>query len=76
MRMRVQTALLLHRNGKKEKAETIMNWFKRTATQSEEQGLYWANNRRNGFSPVSPIETHTLLMTAFAEFPVKDMDVD
>ena len=76
MRMRVQTALLLHRNGKKEKAETIMNWFKRTATQSEEQGLYWANNRRNGFSPVSPIETHTLLMTAFAEIPVKDMDVD
>lgn len=76
VRMRVQTALILHRNGKREKSATIMNWFKRTATQSEEQGLYWANNRRNGFSPVSPIETHTLLMTAFAEIPVKDMDVD
>lgn len=76
VRMRVQTALLLHRNGKKEKAIAIMNWFKRTATQSEEHGLYWANNRRNGFSPVSPIETHTLLMTAFAEIPVKDVDID
>ncbi len=76
VRMRVQTALLLYRNGKKETSGSIMNWFKRTATQSEEQGLYWANNRRTGFSPVSPIETHALLMTAFAEIPVKDMDVD
>lgn len=76
VRMRVQTALVLHRNGNKEKAVIIMNWFKRTATQTEEQGIYWANNRRNGFSPVSPIETHTLLMNAFTEVSVKEMDVD
>lgn len=76
LRMRVQTALILHRNGKKENAVKIMNWFKRTATKSEEQGLYWANNRRNGFSPISPIETHTLLMSAFTEIAIQDMDVD
>lgn len=76
LRMRVQTALVLHENGKKEKARTILNWFKRTATQTEEQGLYWANNRRTGFLPVSPVETHTLLMTAFAEIPVEGMEMD
>lgn len=76
VRMRVQTALVLHKNGKKEKAQTILSWFKRTATQTEEQGLYWANNRRMGFSPVSPVETHTLLMTAFTAIPVDGMDVD
>lgn len=76
LRMKVQTALLLHRNRKKEQAQTIMNWFKRTATKSEEQGFFWANNRRNGFSPVSPIETHTLLMIAFAEINPIEAEVE
>lgn len=76
LHMKAQTALLLHRNGKAEKAQTIMNWFKRTATQSEEKGLYWANNRRTGFSSLSPVETHTFIMTAIAEMKIKDLDVD
>lgn len=76
MHMKAQTAILLHRNGQTEKAKTIMDWFKRTTTVSETQGLFWANNRRNGFSPVSPIETHTLLMTAFDELQISGMDTD
>ncbi len=74
--MRVQTALLLFRNGEKEKARTIMNWFVRTASRTEEEGVFWANNRRNGFSPVSPIETHVLLMNAFAEMGIDELEID
>ena len=41
-----EIALLMHRNGKKEVATAILTWLKKTATISEEKGMYWANNRR------------------------------
>ena len=44
-----EIALLMHRNGKKEVATAILTWLKKTATISEEKGMYWANNRRSDY---------------------------
>lgn len=76
IRMRVQTALLLYRNGKKREGQAILSRFIQTATKSDEQGVFWANNRREGYSPVSPIETHTLLMNTFLEMQITDLDIE
>ncbi|MDR1402125.1 MAG: alpha-2-macroglobulin [Tannerellaceae bacterium] len=63
---KAQTALLMHRNGKKDGAEKILAWLRKTATTSNEQGMYWANNKReNNF--YSPVDVHSLIMTAFEE---------
>lgn len=60
-----EIALLMYRNGKKEVANTILAWLRKTATTSTEQGMYWANNRRGSSYFTSPIETHCLLMNVF-----------
>lgn len=62
-----EIALLMHRNGKKEVATAILTWLKKTATISEEKGMYWANNRRGSDYFTSPIDTHCLLMSVFNE---------
>lgn len=62
-----QIAILMHRNGKKEVSTEIMTWLRKTATVSDEQGMFWANNRRGSDFNTSPIDVHTLLMFAFHE---------
>lgn len=62
-----EVALLMHRNGKKETAQKILAWLRKTATTSETQGMYWANNRRGSNFFTSPIDTHSLLMLLFHE---------
>lgn len=62
-----EIALLMHRNGKKEVSTAILTGLKKTATTSEEKGMYWANNRRENNYFTSPIDTHCLLMAAFNE---------
>ena len=62
-----EIALLMHRNGKKEVSTAILTWLKKTATISEEKGMYWANNRRGSDYFTSPIDTHCLLMSVFNE---------
>ncbi|MDL2278762.1 alpha-2-macroglobulin [Parabacteroides sp. OttesenSCG-928-G07] len=69
-------AILLHRNGKKEVAAEIMAWFRRTATTSEEMGMYWANNRRGADYFTSPIDVHSLLMSAFKELGSNETEVN
>jgi uncharacterized protein YfaS (alpha-2-macroglobulin family) len=64
---RAEIALLMHRNGNQRTVNDIMAWLRKTATVSSEKGMYWANNRREGYSFVSPISTHCLLMEAFHE---------
>ncbi len=59
------TALLMHRNGNRQTADSILAWLRKTATTSAEQGMYWANNRRENNYLNSPIETHCLLMNLF-----------
>jgi uncharacterized protein YfaS (alpha-2-macroglobulin family) len=61
-----QIVLLMHRNGKKDVAKTILAWLRKTATTSDEQGMYWANNKRRNLF-LSPIDVHSLLMAAFEE---------
>ena len=71
-----EIALLMHRNGKKEVASEILAWLRKTATVSTEQGMYWANNRReNGFF-ISPIDTHCLLMKVFNTLSPDSKDTD
>ena len=61
-----ETALLMYRCGKKNVANNILAWLRKTATTSTKQGMYWANNRREiGNYFTSPIETHCLLMSVF-----------
>lgn len=62
-----EIALLMHRNGKKEVATAILTGLKKTATISEEKGMYWANNRRGSDYFTSPIDTHCILMSVFNE---------
>ncbi|MDH6344264.1 uncharacterized protein YfaS (alpha-2-macroglobulin family) [Parabacteroides sp. PFB2-12] len=71
-----QVALLMHRNGKKEVAQTILAWLRKTATVSETQGMYWANNRRGSSFFTSPIDTHSLLMLAFHEIDANKTETD
>lgn len=69
-------AILLHRNGKRTMAAEIMTWFRRTATTSEEMGMYWANNRRGADYFTSPIDVHSLLMSAFKELGTNETEVN
>jgi hypothetical protein len=58
-------ALLMHRNGKEKATKEIVAWLRKTATKSPEQGMYWANNRREQNFLVSPTDVHSLLMSVF-----------
>lgn len=71
-----EIALLLYRNGKKEVANEILAWLRKTATVSEEMGMYWANNRRGTDYFTSPLEVHTLLMSAFQEINPSAKETD
>lgn len=59
-------ALALRRYDKKDAALRIMRSLKERALKSEEMGMYW-NYPRGYFWNQLPIETHALLIEAFAE---------
>jgi uncharacterized protein YfaS (alpha-2-macroglobulin family) len=65
LREKGEIAILMQRNGKKEVAQEILSWLRKTATTSDEKGMYWANNRRENHFFVSPIDVHSLLMEVF-----------
>ncbi len=72
-----ETALLMYRCGKKNVANDILAWLRKTATTSTEQGTYWANNRREtGNYFTSPIETHCLLMSVFNALSPQTKETD
>lgn len=71
-----ETALLLHRNGDRNRAEQIMTWLRKTVTTNSAKGMYWANNRRDNNYFTSPIETHCLLMEAFRTFRASTEEMD
>jgi uncharacterized protein YfaS (alpha-2-macroglobulin family) len=60
-------ALTLHRYGKTDVAMKIIASLKERAQQSEEMGMYWADNRLGYFWYQAPIETQALLIEAFNE---------
>jgi hypothetical protein len=71
-----EIALLMHRNGRKDIAGAILAWLRKTATVSEEKGMYWANNRRENNYFISPIDVHSLLMTVFRELGADTLETD
>lgn len=71
-----QIAMLMHRNGKKDVANNILAWLRKTATTSNERGMYWANNKRENNFFHSPIDVHSLLMTTFEEIGTDTKETD
>lgn len=71
-----ETALLMFRNGKKEVANSILAWLRKTVTVSTEKGMYWANNRKESNFFTSPIDTHCLLMAVFNELAPNQKEAD
>lgn len=69
-------ALLMRRNGREDIAKEILAWLRKTATVSEEKGMYWANNRRGNNFFFSPIDVHSLLMTVFGELGASASETD
>lgn len=64
---RAAIAWLMYQNGKKETTQDIVAWFRKTATDHAEKGMYWANNRNTFASNRSAIETHCLIMALFQQ---------
>lgn len=60
-------AQLMQRNGKKETAQAIIASLRKIATRSENEGMYWANNRHFNNFFISPVSVHCRLMDAFEE---------
>ncbi len=73
---KAETALLAQRSGDKATATAILAWLRKTATTSEELGMYWANNRRGDDFFNSPVDTHCLLMGAFNELSPDSGETD
>jgi len=60
-------ALLMHRNGKLETAQNIIEALSEQAVISDENGMYWKENKKSWYWYQSPIETQALLIEAFTE---------
>ncbi|MGJ8683400.1 MAG: MG2 domain-containing protein [Nonlabens sp.] len=60
-------AVTLHRNGKTKLASTIMEGLKQTAVKSDENGMYWKENKNSWYWYSSDIETQALAIEAFQE---------
>lgn len=62
-------ALVLSRFDEKNEAYKIVMTLKESAVNSEEYGMYWKENNSGWFWYNAPIETQSLIIEAFAEFP-------
>ncbi len=71
-----QAALILSRSGNKAEALKIINLLKQTAQQSEEMGMYWANNTSGWWWYQNPIETQALLIEVFDEVAADSLAVE
>ncbi|MCX2680165.1 carboxypeptidase-like regulatory domain-containing protein [Galbibacter sp. EGI 63066] len=60
-------ALYLHRMDKKKLSEDIIESLFENAVHSEENGMYWKDNKASWYWYQSPIETHALLIEVFSE---------
>lgn len=62
---RALIAQLLYNKGNKTVADKILASYREHATQSDELGMYWANNRESVFFSQSAVITHLFIMKAF-----------
>ncbi|MDR2680797.1 MAG: hypothetical protein LBC47_08330 [Tannerella sp.] len=69
-------ALVLHRNGRTEKAMTIIRSLKENAQQSEELGMYWKDNVSGYFWYQAPVETQAMLIETFNEVAADEAAVE
>ncbi|WOI22747.1 alpha-2-macroglobulin family protein [Nonlabens ulvanivorans] len=60
-------AITLHRNGKTKLASSIMEGLKQTAVKSDENGMYWKENKNSWYWYSSDIQTQALAIEAFQE---------
>ncbi|WP_405351307.1 MG2 domain-containing protein [Nonlabens sp. Asnod3-H03] len=60
-------AITLHRNGKTKLASSIMEGLKQTAVKSDENGMFWKENKNSWYWYSSDIETQALAIEAFQE---------
>jgi len=61
------TALALNRFGEKETAKKILESLRETASNNEDWGMYWLDNKAGWYWYQAPIETQSLLIEAFTE---------
>jgi uncharacterized protein YfaS (alpha-2-macroglobulin family) len=65
--MQGMIALALHRTKDSKTPAAILKSLKEKAIVNEEMGMYWKDQRNGWFWYEAPIETHSLLIEAFAE---------
>ncbi|CAM3583465.1 hypothetical protein FSS13T_23400 [Flavobacterium saliperosum S13] len=69
-------ALTLHRFGENVTAKKITESLKETASNNEDWGMYWIENKVGWYWYQAPIETQALLIEAFAEINNDTQSVD
>lgn len=69
-------ALTMHRYGKPAVTKAIIRSLQETAQQSNDLGMYWANNQRGYYWYQSPVETQSLMIELFTEAEVDTKAVD
>lgn len=60
-------ALALHRFGENNTAKKIIESLKETASNNEDWGMYWIENKSGWYWHQAPVETQALLIEAFVE---------
>jgi uncharacterized protein YfaS (alpha-2-macroglobulin family) len=68
--------LILNRFGDKKTATKILESLKETASNNEDWGMYWVENKAGWYWYQSPIETQALLIEAFSEIADDNKSVD
>ncbi len=73
---KAMAALALQRFGKKTEAQKIIESFKETASNNEDWGMYWIENKPGYYWYQSPIETQALIMESFGEVTNDTKSID
>ena len=69
-------SILMQKQGKQEVVQAILKSYREHAINSEEMGMYWANNRASVFMSQSAVSVHTFIMEAFRMAGAKDSEMD
>ena len=69
-------SILMQKQGKQQVVQDILKSYREHATNNEEMGMYWANNRASVFMSQSAVSVHTFIMEAFRMAGAKDSEMD
>lgn len=69
-------ALTLHRFGEKDTAKKIIEGLKETASNNDQWGMYWIENKAGWYWYKAPIETQALIIEAFSEINNDTKSID